>query len=130
MTHREAMANKRRADVLFIVLCELVFYKNNDFCTIFYNVLQTAIEASKALEEGLREVSVEVKNVGDKSGILISNNTLLDKIPTEKERRFTTKKDKNNHGFGIQNIKDVVQKHNGIYEARIADSRYIVTIVI
>ncbi|MBQ2609879.1 MAG: GHKL domain-containing protein [Butyrivibrio sp.] len=58
------------------------------------------------------------------------NNTLLDKIPTEKERRFTTKKDKNNHGFGIQNIKDVVQKHNGIYEARIADSRYIVTIVI
>lgn len=101
-----------------------------DFCTIFYNVLQNAIEASKALEEGLREVSVEVKNVGDKSGILISNNTLLDKIPTERERRFTTKKDKDNHGFGIQNIKDVVQKHNGIYEARIADSRYIVTIVI
>ncbi|SFU87877.1 GHKL domain-containing protein [Butyrivibrio sp. M55] len=101
-----------------------------DFCTIFYNVLQNAIEASKALDEDKREVSVEVKSVGDKAGILISNNTLLEKIPVEKEGRFTTKKDKENHGFGIQNIKDVVKKHDGIYEARIADSRYIVTIVI
>ena len=75
-------------------------------------------------------MSVEVKSVGDKAGILISNNTLLEKIPVEKEGRFTTKKDKENHGFGIQNIKDVVKKHDGIYEARIADSRYIVTIVI
>ena len=101
-----------------------------DFCTIFYNVLQNAIEASKALEESKREVSVEVKNVGDKAGILISNNTLLEKLPLDKEGRFTTKKDKENHGFGIQNIKDVVKKHDGIYEARVADSRYIVTIVI
>ena len=101
-----------------------------DFCTIFYNVLQNAIEASKALDEDKREVSIEVKSVGDKAGILISNNTLLEKIPVEKEGRFTTKKDKENHGFGIQNIKDVVKKHDGIYEARIADSRYIVTIVI
>ena len=101
-----------------------------DFCTIFYNVLQNAIEASKALDESKREVSVEVKNVGDKAGILISNNTLLEKLPLDKEGRFTTKKDKENHGFGIQNIKDVVKKHDGIYEARVADSRYIVTIVI
>ncbi|MBO4911534.1 MAG: GHKL domain-containing protein [Butyrivibrio sp.] len=101
-----------------------------DFCTIFYNVLQNAIEASKALEESKREVSVEVKNVGDKAGILISNNTILEKLPLDKEGRFTTKKDKENHGFGIQNIKDVVKKHDGIYEARVADSRYIVTIVI
>lgn len=101
-----------------------------DFCTIFYNVLQNAIEASKALEESKREVSIEVKNVGDKVGILISNNTILEKLPLDKEGRFTTKKDKENHGFGIQNIKDVVKKHDGIYEARVADSRYIVTIVI
>ena len=75
-------------------------------------------------------MSIEVKSVGDKAGILISNNTLIEKIPGEKDGRFTTKKDKENHGFGIQNIKDVVKKHDGIYEARIADSRYIVTIVI
>ena len=101
-----------------------------DFCTIFYNVLQNAIEASKALDESLREVCVEVKNVGDKAGILISNNTTLEKLPSEKVRRFTTKEDKDNHGFGIQNIKDVVKKYDGIYEARVAESRYIVTIVI
>ncbi|MBO4456958.1 MAG: GHKL domain-containing protein [Butyrivibrio sp.] len=101
-----------------------------DFCTIFYNVLQNAIEASKPLEESMREVSVEVKNVGDKAGILISNKTELKELPTKSAERFTTKKDKENHGFGIQNIKDVVKKYDGIYEAKIADSRYTVTIVI
>lgn len=101
-----------------------------DFCTIFYNVLQNAIEASKALDESVREVCVEVKNVGDKAGILISNNTTLKKLPPVKEGRFTTKEDKDNHGFGIQNIKDVVKKYDGLYEARVAESRYIVTIVI
>ena len=101
-----------------------------DFCTIFYNVLQNAIEASRALEEPMREVSVEVKNVGDKAGILISNNTALKEIPTKNADRFTTKKDKENHGFGIQNIMDVVKKYDGIYEAKILESRYVVTIVI
>jgi len=112
------------------VLRERNDIQDYDFCTIFYNILQNAIEASKALDESEREVSIEVKNVGDKAGIIISNKTLLKKLPENAGSRYTSKKDKDNHGFGIQNIKDVVKKYEGIYEVRVAESRYVVTIVI
>ena len=100
-----------------------------DLCVIFYNVIQNAIEASLKVEESARKIFVKVKMIGDKIGVQISNNTELTSLPSNEER-FTTKKDKQNHGYGNLNVRDVVDKYDGIYVTEIDNGQYIVDVII
>ncbi|MBR6401895.1 MAG: GHKL domain-containing protein [Eubacterium sp.] len=100
-----------------------------DLCVIFYNVIQNAIEASLKVEESARKIFVKVKMIGDKIGVQISNNTDLTSLPSDEER-FTTKEDKENHGYGNLNVKDVVDKYDGIYVTEIDNGQYVVDIII
>ena len=104
--------------------------KDFDLCTIFYNILMNAIEGCMAVEGADKKtISVKVKNIGDKLGISIENETILEKIP-ETGILVTTKEDKVNHGFGTMNVKEVVSKYDGIYDNAVVDGKFVADIII
>ena len=100
-----------------------------DLCTIFYNLIKNAIEASDKVEAPDRSIDVKVKSIGDKLGISVGNDTILEEIPEDGILQ-TTKKDKLNHGLGTRSVREVVEKHDGIYINNIIDGRFITEIVI
>ena len=100
-----------------------------ELCTIFYNIIQNAIEGCLKVDNPLRSIRVKVKNIGDKIGISVDNDTILDEIPEDGKLK-TSKEDSVNHGLGTQNVRDVVEKHDGFYVNDIVDGRFVVDIII
>ncbi|EOS77043.1 MAG: GHKL domain-containing protein [Lachnospiraceae bacterium] len=105
---------------------ELPFQKA-DVCAIFANALDNAVEACMELEESLREVSLEAR-LG--KGILAVNikNACKGEVGKEKAENTkvkgsiwlprTTKKDVENHGFGLASIQKTVKKYGGNMEIK------------
>ena len=69
------------------------------------------------------------KQVQEKKLCIDSSNTCKQQIYDDK-KRFTTKGDKENHGFGITNIRYAVEKNNGecIIDSKDGMFRIVITI--
>ena len=79
-----------------------------DLCIIFGNALDNAIEACDRLPENAEKL-IDLLLVQDAHALfcVLSNTT-----PANNERTFTTSKaDKTNHGFGLQNIRDALANY-------------------
>lgn len=117
---------KVRFSVRLDIKGELPFQKA-DVCAIFANALDNAVEACMELEESLREVSLEAR-LG--KGILAVNIKNACKGEGSKEKAEntkvkgsiwlprTTKKDVENHGFGLASIRKTVKKYGGNMEIK------------
>lgn len=103
--------------------------KDYDICVLFSNLISNAIEACEKLEYEKCEIEISFRQVGASHVILISN-------PIEKEMEcnklgcYTSKKDKKNHGFGIQRILEVVEKYNGTVDFREENQKFIATVIL
>lgn len=87
-----------------------------DLCTVVSNMMSNAFEAATKvknseerrievyLNSSLRYLELMISNPVHKTGAVVK-----DGIPTSKE-------DKRNHGFGIKNIKKIVNKYDGMLE--------------
>ncbi len=83
-----------------------------DITTLFGNALQNAVEATKQVEN--RAIIVEI--VDKQSEIFVSiHNTCHQLIIPSNQKLTTSKKDKINHGFGLNNIFAVIKKYSGEY---------------
>ena len=100
-----------------------------DLCTIFYNLIKNAIEACDKVDIPEKSIDVKVKSIGNKLGISVGNDTILEEIP-ENGILQTTKADKINHGLGTRSVREVVDKHDGVYVINIINRRFITEIII
>ena len=83
-----------------------------DLCILFSNLLQNALEAARLYKGDLKEVTVLVKGLAPTYFVYVKNP--CNQEPKINENKFlTTKEDKENHGFGILNIEQVLQKYKG-----------------
>lgn len=84
-----------------------------DWCVIFSNAIDNAIEASRKLPCDLkRKILIKIKT--DRNHLLISiENLCISEIVIVNNKIKSKKKDKRYHGFGIENIKSSVRKYNG-----------------
>ncbi len=83
-----------------------------EFCTVFSNIIKNAIEEVKRLSE--KEKYIKVKILQRKQCIIINvkNSSSLKNNGHEIELK-TSKKDKRNHGIGLKNIVETVEKNKG-----------------
>lgn len=120
--YSEAVNNDVKMEVegKFPVDCKI---ENYDICTIFSNLLRNALEATMKAEE--KWISVGCRYT-DKVIVVEIANSFDNKAGNGKSK--THKADKNNHGFGLINVEESIEKYNGMWYREQEDNVYKVTI--
>lgn len=100
-----------------------------DLCTLFSNILDNAIEAAEMVEEEKRVVKLQARC--EKGFFTLQEaNSKVNKIVEEGGRILTGKREKEVHGYGIENIKEIVQKYGGKVEISHTESEFSVLVYI
>lgn len=87
-----------------------------DLCILISNLLSNALEACECMsEQKVRYIQLKVGSYQDKLYISVENSTSV-KVTVEGKRLYTTKTDKQNHGFGSENVARIVKKYGGVLE--------------
>lgn len=107
----------REDSICFDIECDHseIGMSDYDICTLFSNVISNAVEACHKLTVTDKKIEIRIKTVQDNVVILI-RNPIEKRIKPEAQTwtaRVTTKKDKLNHGFGIEIIRELIQKKGG-----------------
>ena len=92
-----------------------------ELCTIFSNLIKNSVEELKKNGEGKKYLKIKVSSGQQAFKIEISNSIsregeIQGKLPE------TTKKDKKNHGIGLRNVTETVEKNQGIFEWKATDA--------
>lgn len=115
---------------------ELSYYITNhiimesmDICSLFYNLISNAIESNQKIT-GERYIKLYIAEI--KNNIVIKLLNPVDKdfnLDIIKEYR-TTKQDKENHGFGLITINNIISKYRGSIDYDVMDTNLIIDIVL
>lgn len=104
--------------------------KPMDTCSIFANALDNAIEAAAQTERP--KIMLNIKRT-EKFFVINIENSAPKKVDLEKlfsGGGFTTKKDKESHGFGLRNIQKAVEENEGILQAKSGEDTFALSIMI
>jgi len=83
-----------------------------DLTTLMGNILQNAVEA--AAKADVPRIRVELVEHTKEIFIVVSNS-VAERINTKKGLFMTSKRDRENHGFGLKNIARTVERYHGEY---------------
>lgn len=112
-----------------ILYNDLSFLSYMDTCTIFANALDNAVTACSHVDIQERRIDLTLKRKKDMLSIVIENTKQNDIV--EKENRlFSTKPNKEQHGFGVENIKMAVAKYNGLVSIEHTKDKFTLAIVL
>ncbi|WP_027623807.1 sensor histidine kinase [Clostridium lundense] len=113
-----------------ISIDEISKINNMDLCSIFANTFDNAIEACLKIKEPSQRY-IAVKARYNKGYFIYNiNNTKNNAVLTDNKRYFTDKNNKELHGWGLQNVTDIVNKYNGDIEISHTDNEFSVLIII
>lgn len=94
-----------------------------DLCTLFSNLLSNAIKAANQCAGKMKpELIIHFAGGNTYFSIKISNSTLM-----KSDIKENTKKDRN-HGYGINKIKNVLDKYDGRFEQSLEEQMMHITI--
>lgn len=83
-----------------------------DVTTLFGNALQNSYEASKNTDFPF--IKMKLTDTSDEIFVTIENSC-MQAVPSYQKLIPTIKENKAEHGFGLQNIKEVINRNNGEY---------------
>ena len=101
-----------------------------DICTIFSNALDNAIEACEKnnhLEQ--KVMSVKARKIRNFLTITFENSS-TENLMMENDEIISTKQDKLYHGFGLKNIRKIVEKYQGECKIKKDLEQFILYLVI
>lgn len=101
-----------------------------DICTVFANAVDNAIEACRKVE-GERRICLNLKYTKNFYCIELKNSageTDIGKVFGES--RYTTKKDTELHGYGLQNMKRTLEKYDSDMEIELAEGYFVVRMIV
>ena len=103
--------------------------KPTDMCSVFANALDNAIEASVKCSKPA--VSLDIKRTA-KFFVIKITNTVEAKVDVNKilaSTGYSSKKDREYHGFGFRNIESTVERYNGMLKASSTDNAFELSIM-
>lgn len=102
---------------------------DNDIVTILSNLLDNAIEAAKQCDIGKRIVKVKMLYEDAVLSIAVSNSYKAELVPTEDGYIRTTKKDREEHGWGMRNVVATLEKYNAEYIIDYKNGEFVFSII-
>lgn len=112
-----------------ILYNDLSFLSYMDTCTIFANALDNAVTACSHVDTGGRRIDLTVKRKKDMLSIVIENSK-QNEIVEKENRLFSTKPNREQHGFGVENIKMAVSKYHGLVSIEHTKDKFILAMVL
>ena len=97
-----------------------------DICIIFGNALDNAIEACEKIKDDRKHIKLSV--IFEEDAILCKVSNSISK--GKKLSMKTTKTDKENHGFGLENIKQALSKYNHLLKIDQTDNEFVLSFII
>lgn len=95
-----------------------------DLSVILGNMLMNALDAQIKLP--IEERKVEIKVIDEKNKFYIQvNNTYDGKVIEENGKLFSTKEEKEKHGIGLNNIKETIEKYEGVFKIKYDEKNFI-----
>lgn len=125
---------QNKISFIYNVECSLKDFplENYELSEVLNNLIDNSFEAVTDEEEKYR--SVELKIGYDEGEYFIETKNTGLKIKTNEinkifNRGFSTKRD-SNHGYGLYNVKKIVEKYNGYFEVSMEDKYLIIKLCI
>lgn len=103
---------------------------DNDIVTILSNLLDNAIEAAKQCDIGKRIVKIKMLYEDAVLSIAVSNSYKAEPVLTEDGYIRTTKKDREEHGWGMRNVVATLEKYNAEYIIDYKNGEFVFSIII
>lgn len=122
---KKALAESKNIEfALQIQIPEKIQVDAVDLCVIFGNALDNAIEACEKLE---KHKLINVSAIYDDSQLIckVTNTALPNKSDLQ-----TSKNDKENHGFGLDNIKQSLSKYTHVLRIDQTDDKFSLSFII
>lgn len=102
---------------------------NADFVVLMGNLFDNAIEASEKCVEESRNIKLTLRTVNRMFLIQMENSNA--EIPQKKSNQFlTTKKDIENHGWGVASVEHLVKKYDGSIKFSYDSKKFKVSIIL
>lgn len=102
---------------------------DNDIVTILSNLLDNAIEAVKQCDIGKRIVKIKMLYEDAVLSIAVSNSYKAEPVLTEDGYIRTTKKDREEHGWGMRNVVATLEKYNAEYIIDYKNGEFVFSII-
>jgi len=124
---KKALADEKKIDFnLQVQIPEQLFIEASDICIIFGNALDNAVEACEKINDENKWINLS---------IIYDDNSVVCKIVNSVNRNKkislkTTKQDKENHGFGLDNIKQALSKYNHVIKTEQTKDEFILSFVV
>jgi signal transduction histidine kinase len=100
-----------------------------DLSALLFNLLDNAVDAAEKAEEGNRMVSVSFSVKSEQLIMVICNSA--DHISIESANRdISTKPDREEHGFGVKIVKEIISHYDGLLEYEGADGMVTVRVIL
>ena len=125
LSHKADEIKNDKLDIEFSGTVPSERISNNDLCTILTNSIDNAARACKEVAP----CKINVTSDETEKGCTITvSNPVLKKVEIKNDSIKTSKKDAQNHGFGIENIKKVAEKYRGFVRLSCTDSEFTIKV--
>lgn len=106
-----------------------IYIKTQDLCVILGNLLDNALEAAELCDMENRTIMLEIYSINKMLNIYISNNYC--KKPVKIKDKFVSLKTQSfMHGWGIENVKNLVHKYEGEINIKYTEKEFFIKIFI
>lgn len=99
----------------FEVVGDISKVNEADFCILLGNLMDNAIEASSRCKDGEKRINLKIADKNEYVYISVKNTVKISVLKAN-PKLLTTKNNKKLHGFGIESIKEIVDKYDGIID--------------
>lgn len=110
-----------------VLLPETLAVKEQDLCALLLNLIDNAIEASKKEQQG--DIHITINIVKQYLSIQIKNKSTLN-ILKQNPYLKTIKPDAIHHGLGLQIIRQIVEKYNGIFDTSMESGYFCASVML
>lgn len=127
LNHHLEMCEAKNIKSVIRMECNIQQKMETDVAVMLSNLLDNAVEAAERTQE--RIIETQIKRRGDYVSVTVQNS-YDGTLKKQDKRLLTIKEDGQIHGCGLGNVKDIVEKYNGIYEYDIEERTFVTRILL